>query len=241
MFDGFQRVLSPITKKDKDAVLPEMKSGRCAGFAKTESNTTFYQAASSLHRSEFGERAGKTRYWSAFNLCRDNFHYSGSWLRFRLRNVRFYAQKIGDIVTERLVESFADLMNYSFTAKMESALDDVAQGRRKWHDLLDSFYAEFSETLRLAQGEAEGSMRTNSPTETDIECPTCGRPMQIRTGSTGVFLGCSGYALPPKERCKKTMNLVPGEEAVNVDEDEEAEAKLLIKKHHCKICGYCDG
>ncbi|NNC98780.1 MAG: DNA topoisomerase I subunit omega, partial [Gammaproteobacteria bacterium] len=60
--------------------------------------------------------------------------------------------------------------------------------------------------------------------------------MQVRTGSTGVFLGCSGYALPPKERCKQTMNLVPGDEVVNVDEDDEAEAKLLIKKHHCKIC-----
>jgi len=79
-------------------------------------------------------------------------------------------------------------------------------------------------------------MRLNAPTETDIECTTCGRNMQVRTGSTGVFLGCSGYALPPKERCKSTMNLVPGDEAVNVDEDEEAEAKLLIKKHHCAIC-----
>ena len=52
------------------------------------------------------------------------------------------------------------------------------------------------------------------PRKRDIPCPTCARPMQIRVASTGVFLGCSGYALPPKERCKTTINLVPGDEVV---------------------------
>jgi DNA topoisomerase-1 len=59
--------------------------------------------------------------------------------------------------------------------------------------------------------------------------------MQIRTASTGVFLGCSGYALPPKERCKSTINLVSGDEAINVDDD-EAESRLLISKQRCKLC-----
>jgi len=71
---------------------------------------------------------------------------------------------------------------------------------------------------------------------TDIPCPTCDRPMQVRTASTGVFLGCSGYALPPKERCKQTINLVPGDEAIREDADDEAESRLLITKHRCKLC-----
>ena len=154
----------------------------------------------------------------------------------QVENRRFYAQKMGDIVTERLVESFDELMDYSFTANMEDLLDQVARGKKNWRNLLDEFYSNFSATLLKAQNDDEGGMRPNEPTETDIECPKCGRLMQIRTGSTGVFLGCSGYVLPPKERCKQTLNLVPGEEAINVDEDDEAEAKLLIKKHHCKIC-----
>ena len=60
--------------------------------------------------------------------------------------------------------------------------------------------------------------------------------MMIRTAGTGVFLGCSGYALPPKERCKNTINLTAGDEAVNIDEDDEAESKQLMHKHRCKIC-----
>jgi DNA topoisomerase I len=79
-------------------------------------------------------------------------------------------------------------------------------------------------------------MRGNEPTETNITCDKCGRPMQIRIGSTGVFLGCSGYALPPKERCKNTKNLVAGDEVVDADKDEEAETKQLRSKRRCKLC-----
>jgi ssDNA-binding Zn-finger/Zn-ribbon topoisomerase 1 len=79
-------------------------------------------------------------------------------------------------------------------------------------------------------------MQANAPTMTDIPCTACGRPMQIRTASTGVFLGCSGYALPPKERCKETINLMPGDEAIRADADDEAESRLLRSKHRCKLC-----
>ena len=72
------------------------------------------------------------------------------------------------------------------------------------------------------------AVRPNNPSATDIECSKCGRPMMIRTAGTGVFLGCSGYILPPKERCKHTVNLTAGDEAVNIDEDDEAESKLLL-------------
>ena len=51
---------------------------------------------------------------------------------------------------------------------------------------------------------------------------------KIRTGTTGVFLGCSGYALPPEERCKHTVNLISGDEVVSADADDEAESRLLI-------------
>jgi DNA topoisomerase-1 len=60
--------------------------------------------------------------------------------------------------------------------------------------------------------------------------------MQIRTASTGVFLGCSGYALPPKERCKCTINLVSGDEAVSTEVDEEVESRILRNKRRCSIC-----
>ena len=82
---------------------------------------------------------------------------------------------------------------------------------------------------------ADKGMRANQPTPTDIACRDCGRPMMIRTASTGVFLGCSGYALPPKERCKATLNLIPGDE-IAADDEGESESRVLLGKHRCPIC-----
>jgi DNA topoisomerase-1 len=153
-----------------------------------------------------------------------------------VQNRRFYAEKIGDIVTERLVENFNELMDYNFTANMEEKLDSIAAGESNWLNVLDAFYEDFKAQLEKADQD-EGGMRGNDPITTDIPCPSCGRPMQIRVGSTGVFLGCSGYNLPPKERCKTTMNLIPGDEAVDVDADEESEARALLQRHRCPKCG----
>lgn len=235
VFDGYQRVQPPMSKKDDDGVLPAMKVGEVLSldkliptqhFTKPPARFTEASLVKELEKRGIGR---PSTYAAIISTIQDRGYVN-------VEKRRFYAQKMGDIVTERLVESFTDLMDYNFTATMEDRLDDVAKGRLKWRDLLDQFYDDFSGTLLKAQNDDDGGMRPNTPTETDIPCTSCERPMQIRTGSTGVFLGCSGYSLPPKERCKSTMNLVPGEEAVNVDEDEEAEAKLLINKHHCSIC-----
>ncbi|RBP48837.1 type I DNA topoisomerase [Arenicella xantha] len=236
LFDGYQKVQPPMSAKgDDDAVLPPMKVNEVLAlqalnptqhFTKPPARFTEASLVKELEKRGIGR---PSTYAAIISTIQDRGYV-------QVEKRRFYAQKMGDIVTERLVESFTELMDYDFTANMEDRLDDVAKGRLEWRDLLNRFYSEFSETLLKAQNDDDGGMRPNEPTETDIECPTCGRPMQVRTGTTGVFLGCSGYVLPPKERCKSTMNLVPGDEAVNVDEDDEAEAKLLIKKHHCAIC-----
>jgi len=235
VFDGYQKVQPPMSKNDDDGVLPSMKVGEVLSLQALLPNQHFtkpparYTEASLVKELEKRGIGRPSTYAAIISTIQDRGYV-------QVEKRRFYAQKMGDIVTERLVESFSDLMDYDFTANMEASLDDVAKGRRQWRDLLDNFYAEFSNTLLKAENDDDGGMRPNSPTETNISCGTCGRNMQIRTGSTGVFLGCSGYSLPPKERCKSTMNLVAGDEAVNVDEDDEAEAKLLIKKHHCAIC-----
>ena len=153
-----------------------------------------------------------------------------------VENRRFYAEKMGEIVTDRLNESFGDLMNYDFTANMEETLDKIAEGRENWIDALNAFFKDFSEQLTQAElDELQGGMKPNSIVPTNIDCPTCGRKMAIRTASTGVFLGCTGYTLPPKERCKTTMNLIPEEELINVL-DEDSETKALMARKRCPKC-----
>jgi DNA topoisomerase I len=233
-FDGYTKVSPQIVKKDEDVVLPDMKVGQVLPLVKLNPQQHFtkpsarYSEASLVKELEKRAIGRPSTYASIISTIQDRGYV-------RQDNRRFYAEKMGDIVTERLVESFDDLMDYSFTANMEQSLDAVAQGGKNWRVLLNEFYAGFSKKLSLASGAAKG-MRANDPTDTDIECNLCGRHMQIRTGSTGVFLGCSGYVLPPKERCKNTMNLVSGDEAVDADADEEAESRQLRSKHRCKLC-----
>ena len=143
---------------------------------------------------------------------------------------------MGEIVTDRLVENFDSLMSYDFTSNMEENLDKIASGEAQWDNVLDEFYADFERKV----DHAAENMRGNEPTLTDIECPECGKPMTIRTARTGVFLGCSGYALPPKERCKGTVDLVDGEEAEVIKgdnvEDDEMDLKELQSKKRCPKC-----
>lgn len=233
-FDGFTKVLPQTAKKDEDVVLPDMKVGQALPLIKLNPNQHFtkptarYTEASLVKELEKRAIGRPSTYAAIISTIQERGYV-------RVENRRFYAEKMGDIVTERLVESFDDLMDYSFTANMEDSLDAVAQGGKNWRKVLDDFYAGFTKKLTLASSATKG-MRANDPTDTDISCSLCGRHMQIRTGGTGVFLGCSGYALPPKERCKNTMNLVSGDEAVDADADEEAESRQLRTKHRCKIC-----
>ena len=109
-------------------------------------------------------------------------------------------------------QNFRELMNYDFTAQMEDSLDQVANNRPSGKPCWTNSSANSASSLETAEKDPEeGGMRPNQMVLTSIDCPTCGRPMGIRTASTGVFLGCSGYALPPKERCKTTINLIAGE------------------------------
>ena len=234
-FDGFLKVMPTSSKKDDDVILPDFKVGDALSLEALDPKQHFtkpsprYSEAALVKELEKRGIGRPSTYAAIISTIQERGYV-------RVENRRFYAEKMGDIVTDRLAESFPDLMSYNFTADMEEQLDDVAMGKRNWKDVLNQFYGDF--TVKLDKAEAAndtGGMRSNEPVETDIPCGNCGRNMQIRTASTGVFLGCSGYALPPKERCKNTMNLVPGDEAASADDD-EGESKLLRKKHRCSIC-----
>ena len=234
-FDGHLVVNMPGSKKsDEDIELPDVAIGETLDLKKLDPSQHFtkpparYSEASLVKELEKQGIGRPSTYASIISTIQDRGYV-------KLENRRFYAEKMGDIVTDRLNENFDNLMDYSFTAKMEEQLDEIAEGQLEWKQVLDGFYADFSKKLEKAGGDDDG-MRTNPPVETNIECPACGRPMAIRTGSTGVFLGCTGYSLPPKERCKETINLIHGSETINADDD-ESEAKALREKRRCPKCG----
>ena len=235
-FKGHLAVALPGGKKsDEDIELPDVNVGEMLHLQTLDPSQHFtkpparFTEASLVRELEKRGIGRPSTYASIISTIQDRGYV-------RTENRRFYAEKMGDIVTDRLNESFENLMSYGFTANMEERLDEIAEGQLNWTQVLDDFYDQFKQQLTQAESDEKGGMRGNNPVETDITCPQCGRNMTIRTGSTGVFLGCSGYALPPKERCKATINLIPGEESIDLD-DEEGEVNQLRQKHRCKKCG----
>jgi DNA topoisomerase-1 len=239
VFDGYTAVQPPSGKSSETNVtLPDVEVGDRVDLEKLDPRQHFTKPSPRFGEASLVKELEKrgigrpSTYASIISTIQDRGYV-------RLDSRRFYAEKMGEIVTERLVENFEDLMDYGFTASLEESLDEVAVGKKKWKKVLGDFYKDFRSKLTAAENQVKG-MRANSPTDTDIACPQCGRPMQIRTASTGVFLGCSGYALPPKERCKSTINLISGDDVESVDdadENGEGEARLLLNKRHCATCG----
>ena len=233
-FDGYTKVMKAIARKGEDLILPELEKGAPLTLEALDPKQLFTRPPARFTEAALVKELEKrgigrpSTYASIISTIQDRGYVS-------LKTRRFYAEKMGDIVTDRLVESFSELMDYNFTAHMETDLDVVAEGGKDWKGLLNEFYSGFSQKLEQAESEKTEGMRSNDPTPTDIACPDCGRDMMIRTASTGVFLGCSGYALPPKERCKCTINLVPGEDIQDAD-DENAEVNALRAMHRCPKC-----
>ncbi|MED5539278.1 MAG: type I DNA topoisomerase [Pseudomonadota bacterium] len=234
-FDGYTRVQMPMAKKGDDAILPDYQLNDRLSLNELLPTQHFtkpparYGEASLVRELEKRGIGRPSTYAAIISTIQDRGYV-------KLENRRFYAEKMGDIVTQRLQESFEDLLDYGFTASMEENLDDVAEGRKDWREVLDAFYDDFRSKLDLAEQPGASGMQANEPTPTGIACGSCGRSMQVRTASTGVFLGCSGYNLPPKERCKSTVNLIPGDEVVSADADDEAESRLLLTKERCSKC-----
>ena len=168
-FDGYTRVMPAKGKGEEDIILPDVKAGESLSLQELLPKQHFTKPAPRFTEASLVKELEKqgigrpSTYAAIISTIQDRGYV-------QVQNRRFYAQKMGDIVVERLGENFSDLMDYGFTAR------------------------------------------------------------------TGVFLGCSGYSLPPKERCKCTINLISGDEVVSVDGDDEEESRILRNKHRCQIC-----
>ena len=108
--------------------------------------------------------------------------------------------EVGITTTDKLQEFFSDLINVKYTAKMEEDLDKVAEGKKVWYKILESFYKDFEPEVE----NAFDKMEKKEDEETGEVCPNCGKPMVIKNGRYGKFEACSGYPeckyIKPKEK-----------------------------------------
>ncbi|HIC10156.1 MAG TPA: DNA topoisomerase I, partial [Campylobacterales bacterium] len=128
--------------------------------------------------------------------------------------------EIAFTVTEILEKHFPNIVDKSFTAKMEETLDSIAEGKEDWQKVLLDFYFPFIQQIEKGKKEIKS---LKSATPVGRECPECGSELVKRKGRYGEFIGCSSY---PKCRYMENIDGTP---------IKRKEVKLSDEK--CPICG----
>lgn len=136
------------------------------------------------------------------------------------------------VVTDMLVEHFADIVDYKFTADMEDNLDKVEHGSLDWVPMLRDFYDPFHKNIEIKDKSIKKSDVVNE--ESDEICEKCNNKMVIKLGRFGKFLSCSNYP-----ECKNARPLKT-EEGDSKKDKEDSEAMIeLKKKFKDKKCDKC--
>jgi DNA topoisomerase I len=144
----------------------------------------------------------------------------------------FQPTEIGQAVNNILTTHFPEIIDINFTAKIENSLDEIAQGKKQWTEVIKNFYQPFQENLEKKYQEVSKKDITEEPTEK--KCPKCGSPLLIRLGRYGKFYACSAF---PK--CKHTESLEKNDLKINCPKCQKGKiVEKRTKKH--KIFYGCD-
>lgn len=104
---------------------------------------------------------------------------------------RFIPTDVGRIVSKFLTNYFTRYVDYQFTAQLEDTLDAVARGEKEWIPIMDEFWQPFIQQIQKIEVEVQ---RKDVTTEALNEaCPKCSKPLAIRLGKRGRFIGCTAY------------------------------------------------
>jgi DNA topoisomerase-1 len=138
---------------------------------------------------------------------------------------RFHPTPLGMTVNDLLLESFYDIFNSAYTARMEEELDEIEDGKLDWREALHEFYGKFSKDLEHAAENIKNKKKMSIPT--DEVCEKCGSPMVIKFGRFGQFLACENYP-----ECKNTREVAKKGTEANANGSEAAEEIPA-----CELCG----
>ena len=187
LFDGFMKVSNA---KENENILPDLKNGdiikaidvkKDQHFTKPPANYTEASLVKTLE--EYGIGRPSTYSSTIASIISRNY------VEFEQRKI--LPTKLGIRVNDFLQESFDDIINVEFTAKMEDELDKIAQDEVYWKDVLKSFYEGFEKDIKKVSKD-----RTDYKVKDKIldeKCPKCGHPLAEKHGRNGKFIGCTNF------------------------------------------------
>ena len=214
-FDGYLKVYNDSDEKEETSKIPDLKEGDKLKLKEIEPKQHFtsppprYTEASLVKALEEHGIGRPSTYAPIISKIQQKNYVE------KIEKALAPTQ-LGMTLCKQLVEHFKDIMNYEFTAKMETKLDDIAEDKLVWNEVIKDFYTPFIEIVSGAKANMQ-----KVTIESDITCPVCGRKMVVRTSRYGSqFLGCSGYP-----ECKTMMPLNKDGKVIeqNIATDEKCE------------------
>lgn len=213
-------------KKDEDEdnrLLPPLKEGESIGLKaiRTEQHFTEppprYSEASLVKALEEYGIGRPSTYASIISTLQQREYVE-------MDKKRFIPTDVGRIVNKFLTEHFTKYVDYDFTAHLEDELDEVSRGEKDWVPVMEEFWGPFQELVETK--EKDVSRKDVTQEALDEACPKCGKPLSIRLGRRGRFIGCSGYP-----ECDYTRNLNE-----TAEQKEEAPPEIV----EGRTCPKCD-
>lgn len=195
LFDGFYKVYGDM---DKDKILPDLKQGQGLKKQDLQMNSHFTEPP-----SRYSE-AGLVKKLESLGIGRPSTYAPTiSILTSRdyvkIEKKQLIPTEVAFSVIEMLEKHFGDIVDANFTSKLEDRLDEIADDKADWQEILREFYFPFARKID------EGKKNISSQkvlTKIDEQCPQCGGELAIRKGRYGEFVACLNF---PK--CKYSRNL----------------------------------
>ncbi|MDB5253316.1 MAG: topoisomerase [Flaviaesturariibacter sp.] len=201
----FTRPLPRYTEASLVKKLEELGIGRPSTYAPTISTI--------LKRGyvEKRDKDGVRREFAVLTLANDAITKKTESENTGAEKSKLFPTDLGLVVTDFLKQHFDDIMDYSFTARIEEEFDEVAQGRMKWNKMIDDFYNPFKKDV---DNTIETAERISGERDLGVD-PVSGKPVIARMGKFGpmVQIGSSDdeekprYAKLKQNQSIETINL----------------------------------
>ena len=194
-FQGFTAVYeesSDDDKQEKQSPLPELKEGDPLNLEKINEEQKFtqpparYTEATLIRAMEDTGVGRPSTYAPTISTVLDR-----EYVVKEGKNLR--PTPLGEVVTELMIDRFADIVDLKFTARMEESLDSIEKGKDDWKEVLAGFYSGLKTSLESAETALEGERIKVPDEESDEICDVCGRQLVVKSGRFGRFLACPGY------------------------------------------------
>ncbi|WP_121355510.1 type I DNA topoisomerase [Flavisolibacter nicotianae] len=130
------------------------------------------------------DKEGIQRNYNVFRLANDTITKKVESENTGAEKGKLFPTDLGLVVTDFLKLHFDDIMDYSFTARIEDEFDEVAQGKMRWNKMIDDFYNPFKKDV---EETIETAQRISGEREVGTD-PQSGKPVIARMGKYGPMI-----------------------------------------------------